>query len=199
MRAVLGQLEAGTRFRVDELGLTGALVKANECRAVVRLDAAVETVEFIDRSGAANEFVRRHCREISWSPAVLVTVLSHEELPMSATKSKKVTKKTTANKAAPKKADGKASNAAKSPRAAKKTAASKLSQIDAAAKVLAEAGEPMTTKAMVEAMGAKGYWQSPGGKTPHATLYSALTRDIQNKGQESRFAKVDRGQFKLTK
>ena len=48
----------------------------------------------------------------------------------------------------------------------------KLSQLDAAAKVLAEAGEPMNTKAMVEKMEAKGYWKSPGGKTPSATLYS---------------------------
>jgi hypothetical protein len=27
----------------------------------------------------------------------------------------------------------------------------------------------MNTKAMIEAMAAKGYWTSPGGKTPHAT------------------------------
>ncbi len=75
----------------------------------------------------------------------------------------------------------------------------KLSQLDAAVKVLSESGEPMTTKAMIEAMAAKGYWTSPGGKTPHATLYSALLREIQNKGKDSRFVKVDRGQFGLKK
>lgn len=73
----------------------------------------------------------------------------------------------------------------------------KLSQLDAAVKVLSEAGEPMTTKAMIEAMAAHGYWTSPGGATPWATLYSALIREIANKGDESRFTKVDRGQFTL--
>ena len=42
----------------------------------------------------------------------------------------------------------------------------KLSALDAAAKVLATTGEPMTTKAMVEAMTERGLWTSPGGKTP---------------------------------
>ena len=71
----------------------------------------------------------------------------------------------------------------------------KMSALDAAAKVLAEAGEPMTTKAMIETMAAKGYWTSPGGKTPHATLYSGILREINVKGDESRFQKTDRGLF----
>ena len=75
----------------------------------------------------------------------------------------------------------------------------KLSQLDAAVKVLTELDEPMTTKAMIEAMAAKGYWTSPGGATPWATLYSALIREIANKGDESRFTKIDRGQFALNK
>jgi len=41
----------------------------------------------------------------------------------------------------------------------------KLSQLDAAAKVLGEENQPMNTKEMVEAMGQKGYWTSPGGNT----------------------------------
>ncbi len=73
----------------------------------------------------------------------------------------------------------------------------KLSQLDAAVKVLADAEGPMTAKAMVEAMASKGYWTSPGGQTPHATLYAAIIREISVKGAESRFAKVDRGQFAL--
>ena len=74
----------------------------------------------------------------------------------------------------------------------------KLSQLDAAVKVLTESGEQMTTKAMIDAMAAKGFWTSPGGATPWATLYSALIREIANKGDESRFTKVDRGQFALS-
>ena len=40
----------------------------------------------------------------------------------------------------------------------------------------------------------KGYWKSDG-KTPHATVYSAIIREIAAKGKESRFKKVDRGRF----
>ncbi len=72
-----------------------------------------------------------------------------------------------------------------------------LSQLDAAIKVLGEATEPLTTKEMVEVMVAKNLWTSPGGKTPHATLYSAILRELQNKGDASRFVKTDRGHFQL--
>jgi hypothetical protein len=71
----------------------------------------------------------------------------------------------------------------------------KLSALDAAAKVLAEAGTAMTCQEMIEAMATKGYWVSPGGKTPAATLYSAIAREINTKGGNSRFQKVDRGKF----
>jgi len=71
----------------------------------------------------------------------------------------------------------------------------RMSALDAAAKVLTEAGEPMAAKAMIDAMAAKGYWTSPGGKTPHATLYAAIIREINLKGADSRFQKTDRGQF----
>ena len=72
-----------------------------------------------------------------------------------------------------------------------------MSAIDAAAKVLGESDEPLSTKEMVEQMAEKGYWKSPGGKTPHATLYSAILREIQRKGDESRFVLAERGKFKL--
>jgi hypothetical protein len=71
------------------------------------------------------------------------------------------------------------------------------SAIDAAAKVLAEAGEPLNAKQMIEAMAAKGYWTSPGGKTPHATLYSAILREITAKGNDARFKKTERGHFAI--
>lgn len=92
--------------------------------------------------------------------------------------------------------------AAKKPRGkkAKVSAAasdSKLSAIDAAAKVLAEAEGPLNAKQMIEAMATKGYWTSPGGKTPHATLYSAILREITAKGNEARFKKTERGHFAI--
>jgi hypothetical protein len=90
--------------------------------------------------------------------------------------------------------------AAKKPRAAKaKPDDKKLSAIDAAAKVLGETGEPMATKELIDAMAAKNYWTSPGGKTPERTLYSALVRDITAHGKESRFKKGERGQFLANK
>ena len=73
----------------------------------------------------------------------------------------------------------------------------KLSALDAAAKVLTEAKEPLNAKQMIEAMATKGYWTSPGGATPWATLYSAILREIQVKGAESRFTKTERGKFAI--
>lgn len=72
-----------------------------------------------------------------------------------------------------------------------------VSQMAAAERVLAESGEPLNCKAMVEAMSAKGYWTSPGGKTPAATLYASLLRHIQKHGKAARFVKTDRGLFTL--
>ena len=53
--------------------------------------------------------------------------------------------------------------------------AKKMSAIDAAAKLLAASKEPMNCKALIETMAKKGLWTSPGGKTPHATLYTVVT------------------------
>lgn len=78
----------------------------------------------------------------------------------------------------------------------KKAATKKVSQIDAAIKVLAKAGKPMNCKAIVEAMTKQKLWSSPGGATPEATLYSSILRDLR-KGKDSRFKKTDRGHFTL--
>ena len=84
------------------------------------------------------------------------------------------------------------------PKAESKNAAAKgkkrTSALDAAVKVLGEAKKPMTCKEMVEQMLAKGLWQTKG-KTPAATLYSAILREIQKKGKDARFRKVERGKF----
>jgi hypothetical protein len=61
----------------------------------------------------------------------------------------------------------------------------KPSALDAAARVLAEEGRPMTCQEMIAAMAAKGYWTSPGGRTPSSTLYSAILREIDTKTEES--------------
>ena len=71
----------------------------------------------------------------------------------------------------------------------------KPSALDAAARVLAEAGQDLTCKELIGVMAAKGYWSSPGGQTPDATLCSALLREIKVKGAKSRFVKAAPGRF----
>jgi hypothetical protein len=71
----------------------------------------------------------------------------------------------------------------------------KVSALDAAAQVLSEEGRPMTCKELIAAMAAKGYWTSPSGRTPDATLYSAILRELGTKGTDARFTKSERGKF----
>ncbi|MBI1338065.1 MAG: hypothetical protein GC164_14050 [Phycisphaera sp.] len=75
----------------------------------------------------------------------------------------------------------------------------KLSLINAAAQVLADASDGLNAKQMVEAVAAKGLWKPGVGKTPHATLYAAIIREIGQKGKDARFTKVERGLFQLRK
>jgi hypothetical protein len=75
----------------------------------------------------------------------------------------------------------------------------KMSALEAAAKVLGQAKEPLNSKTLVEKMSARNYWTSPNGKTPHATLYAAILREIQKKGDDARFRKVERGRFELNR
>jgi len=120
---------------------------------------------------------------------------------MSTTKTKKTAAKTTkaakAKTAKVKTPKGEAP--AKKAKTKKAKADGKMSAIDAAAKVLADAREPMNCKALIEAMAAKNLWTSPGGKTPHATLYSAILREINEKGADARFVKTQRGMFAAKK
>ncbi|RIK80186.1 MAG: hypothetical protein DCC68_11535 [Planctomycetota bacterium] len=121
---------------------------------------------------------------------------------MSAKKTTKPAAAKSTRTAKAKPANAKASKAAapaKATKTKKAKADGKMSALDAAAKVLVDAGEAMNTKAMIEAMAAKNLWTSPGGATPWATLYSAITREINEKGADARFVKVDRGQFSAKK
>ncbi|GJQ29722.1 MAG: hypothetical protein HBSAPP03_16060 [Phycisphaerae bacterium] len=86
----------------------------------------------------------------------------------------------------------KAAPKGKTPKAAK---AKKVSCLDAAAQVLAGSKVPMRATEMIAAMEAKGLWKSPGGKTPEATLYAAIIREIAAKGTAARFRKHERGVF----
>jgi hypothetical protein len=204
MPTCIQYLKPGTKFRLAcEPNLTGTLVTCTGCSATVRLHGAVREVEFDDHDGQPRHFRAASARTTTWALATLVEPIlnpeddqfsNHEEFAMST--------KIATKKAGTKKANkGKAPATTKAPtkdNATKKAKADgKLSALDAAAKVLGENKEPMNTKQMIEQMAAKGYWTSPGGKTPWATLYSAILREIQVKGADSRFKKADRGTFTL--
>ena len=72
-----------------------------------------------------------------------------------------------------------------------------MSCLDAAAKLLSETGQPMTCQELIAALAAKSYWSSPAGKTPQATLYAALVREIRTKKDRARFRKTVPGRFAL--
>jgi hypothetical protein len=73
----------------------------------------------------------------------------------------------------------------------------KLSALNAAARVLAETKKVLSCSELIAAMASKGYWTSPGGKTPQATLSSAIQREIVLKKDQSRFKKTAPGRYTL--
>jgi hypothetical protein len=80
----------------------------------------------------------------------------------------------------------------------KERTATKPGGLTAAVRVLQEAGEPLNCQEMVKRMLEKGYWKT-AGKTPSATIYSAILREIKEKGDNARFRKTERGKFELVK
>ncbi|MCI0363500.1 MAG: winged helix-turn-helix domain-containing protein [Phycisphaerales bacterium] len=71
--------------------------------------------------------------------------------------------------------------------------AKRVSGLDLAAKVLVESKEPLAARTIAERAIAAGWKTS--GKTPRATLYAAIIREIAAKGSSARFKKTDRGLF----
>jgi hypothetical protein len=71
----------------------------------------------------------------------------------------------------------------------------KLSALDAAARVLGETKRALSCSELIAAMATQGYWTSPGGKTPQATLSSAIQREIVMKKNQSRFKKTAPGRY----
>jgi hypothetical protein len=59
-------------------------------------------------------------------------------------------------------------------------------------------GKPLHCRELVRIMLSKGYWTTKG-RTPAATLYVALRRDIKGKGAGSRFRHAGKGLFRLAK
>ena len=87
---------------------------------------------------------------------------------------------------------------AKAPKAPRIRKDGKMSGLDAAAKILKDSPEPLTRQEITDRALKAGYW-APKGKTPEATLSSAIGREIARKGSASRFAMAARGKFALSK
>ena len=96
------------------------------------------------------------------------------------------------------KADAPASEP-KAPKAKKAAEPKRVSALDAAAQVLQASGQAMRSQELIAAMAEQGLWSSPNGKTPHATLYAAILREINDKGGDARFRKVERGKFEYAR
>lgn len=112
-----------------------------------------------------------------------------------AAEAKPGTKRGKGKPAAPAATPAKPAKAKREPKAPKPAKVKKVSCLDAAAIVLAEAAKPMKATEMIEAMTARGIWTPGAGKTPEASLYAAIIREIAAKGDEARFKKHDRGLF----
>jgi hypothetical protein len=71
-----------------------------------------------------------------------------------------------------------------------------MSLINAAAHILAQNNqEPLRCKDIVEQAIAQKLWQPGKGLTPASTLHAAIAREIKTKGNDSRFAKAERGKY----
>ena len=79
---------------------------------------------------------------------------------------------------------------AKKAKVAKPKGERKPGYLDAAVRVLQEAGKPMQCGEIVQQALAKGYWQTKGA-TPGATLYAAVLRECAAKGAKARFRRAE--------
>jgi hypothetical protein len=75
--------------------------------------------------------------------------------------------------------------------------ASKPGALSGAAEVLKTAAKPMTAAELWSELHRRGLWAS-SGRTPEATIYAAIIREIAAKGEASRFRKAERGKFEAT-
>jgi HB1, ASXL, restriction endonuclease HTH domain len=194
MQTFLQRLKPGMQFRLVGMPeISGELLSCADCSAVIRIEGGTREVEFENDGGTTRRFRARRATTSAWAPATVVEPIftpmdnassQNEEFDMA-------TKKSTKAKA-PK---AEATTKAKKAKVTNQPKDKKLSAIDAATQVLAASKEPMNAKELIEAMAAKNLWISPSGKTPWATLYSALMREIAQKRKKARFVKTELGKF----
>jgi hypothetical protein len=211
----LQTLKIGSRVRCTDDGVAGRIVWANAVSVKIRWDdgeqvtwrrdsLATRPIQFVDADAPADasaptEQPEAAPAESQPSPPAGAETATSGSGPAAAIDALTAPEHTDVSTSAPP-TDVAPTTAAKSKPQRKAPQGPKLSKpsaLDAAAKVLQEAGTPMTCQEMIAAMAAKGYWSSPVGKTPAATLYSAILREITTKGDTARFAKTERGKFAL--
>ena len=91
------------------------------------------------------------------------------------------------------------SSEAQAPATTSEVKEKKMGLVSATIQILKDgANAPMNVREMVEQVTAKGLWSpARGGKTPAASLYASIFREIKQKGEASRFTQTDRGKFAL--
>jgi len=78
-------------------------------------------------------------------------------------------------------------------------ASKKTGLLDAAVAVLTKMKVPMNCPQIINEMRSSHLYEFGKGLTPAATLYASILREIQKKGGQARFKKVQRGYFELSK
>ena len=163
------------------------------------VDADVCATGGCDRPAALTYLGRPRCQECYEDDVAdgdeIIETPNHEETEMAKSKksTRKSAKKVTTTAKAPKRQPKATESKVAKP--ASEAKPKRVSALDAAVQVLRKASKPMRAKEMIAAMAKQGLWQSPAGKTPHATLYAAILREIGKKGDAARFRKGERGQF----
>lgn len=71
-----------------------------------------------------------------------------------------------------------------------------MNALDAAYTILVEIGKPLHVRELVQQMLARGLW-STNGKTPEATIDSAITVDMRTLGEASRFRRAGKRTFTI--
>lgn len=213
----LPALRIGSRVRCTDDGVEGRIVWANAVAVKIQwddgeqitwrrdalADKPIDILDPSDEEGQAGTNAAAADGEQAIPAASLPAepAMAHAAAEAASTEGTPPAPEPTQEPITPSLADGAAKRPAKPKRRRKEPATpkeKKLSVLDAAAQVLAEQGKPMNCQEMIAVMAAKDYWTSPAGKTPHATLYSALLRETTTKRAASRFVKVERGKFALT-
>jgi FtsZ-interacting cell division protein ZipA len=217
-------VKAGMRVRFAEDGVEGRVVWADETTVQIRWDdgervtwkrttMAKKGVEVLDEDAEQPEAEKPATVQASEAPsdqatptepafevqppaeqAETPTEPNAPEQPVEEPKPEATTSEATTPEAGTPEAATEA-KPKRAPRAKKPAAEKKMSALDAAAKVLADAVEPMNCKTLIDEMGKRGLWTSPNGATPEATLYAAILRELKAKGEQARFKKTDRGMF----